>query len=251
MKKALALVYMLCLSMAMSAAAFAADIYTEGAFQYTIDNESVTIVGYFGNESDVTVPNMIAGYPVNTIASGAFLSESAKTIYLPDTITEIEGGAVKTGMTIVYNSNVPAKNEAPDKSVPTSNTGSAVSAGTATDVPNDSEISSEVVASTQGKDATDESQSTDLQKKVAAEGIPDDERTGASLDTQIGLVVEEDGTLEESEVVMTASENAQDEATIETKGKTFKWAFLTAGIVAVLGVVAMVYKKRREQSGKL
>ena len=46
------------------------EVYTEGYFYYTISDKSITIVGYFGNETVVTVPSSIAGIPVNAIHGG-------------------------------------------------------------------------------------------------------------------------------------------------------------------------------------
>ncbi len=68
-------------------------VYSEGYFYYTINDQSVTIVGYFGNETEVTVPSSIAGYPVNAIAPGAFANTTVKVLHLPDTIRAVgEGG---------------------------------------------------------------------------------------------------------------------------------------------------------------
>lgn len=84
---------------------FAEDIYTEGYFKYTVEDDSVAIVEYYGNEETVTVPSMIAGNPVNTIKSGAFVNTGVKVLNLPDTIMTIEEGAIGYGIQIVYNSN--------------------------------------------------------------------------------------------------------------------------------------------------
>ena len=45
-------------------------MYTEGYFYYTIEDGSITITGYFGDETIVIVPNNIAGIPVNAIHGG-------------------------------------------------------------------------------------------------------------------------------------------------------------------------------------
>ena len=105
--KCLVLVLMLCLGMCgISINAHAATEYVEGYLRYTVEDGSVTIAGYNGGESEVTIPSKIAGVPVNTIASGAFSNASAvKKINLPDTIMTIEEGAFAQGQTIVYNSN--------------------------------------------------------------------------------------------------------------------------------------------------
>ena len=80
-----------------------ADDYIHGYFIYTIEDDSVTITDYTGSESIVTIPAMIGGNPVNTIATGAFAdSESVTTVSLPETITSIQAGAFKDGQTVSY-----------------------------------------------------------------------------------------------------------------------------------------------------
>ena len=80
-----------------------AESYIHGYFRYTITDQSVTITAYLGEESTVTVPNMIGGNPVNRIASGAFASNPAvKTVYLPDTIVTVEEGAFSPGQTVIF-----------------------------------------------------------------------------------------------------------------------------------------------------
>ena len=81
-------------------------IYTEGTLYYTIINESITIVGCFGKDEEVEVPAMIAGIPVNTIATGAFMeNEYIKTLKLPDTISKIERDAIADWIYVIYNAN--------------------------------------------------------------------------------------------------------------------------------------------------
>ncbi len=82
-------------------------VYTEGTLYYTVGDETITIVGCFGKNETITVPNSIGGIPVNTIASGAFTGNKyLKTLLLPDTITTVEGGAIGGGINVVYNYNV-------------------------------------------------------------------------------------------------------------------------------------------------
>ncbi len=108
MKKTIALLLMLFLLASVSVAAFAGGtVYTEGTMYFTIGDETITIVGCFGKNESITVPNSIGGIPVNTIASGAFAGNKyLKTVYLPDTITTVEGGAFGGGVAVVYNYNV-------------------------------------------------------------------------------------------------------------------------------------------------
>ena len=89
-------------------------VYTEGTLYYTIANESITITGCFGRDAEVHVPAMIAGIPVNTIASGAFANnEYVKTVYRPDTISKVEPGAFGEGVRVIYNANTDHPQDTP------------------------------------------------------------------------------------------------------------------------------------------
>lgn len=107
MKKLIPALLALLMALAVVVPAFADTVYTEGALNYTIADESITITGYFGKDAEVTVPASIAGTPVNTIAAGAFAhNDSVKKVNLPDTITTVEEGAFAAGITVNYQSNV-------------------------------------------------------------------------------------------------------------------------------------------------
>ncbi len=87
----------------------AAEVFTNGYFQYVVEDHSVKIVSYFGTQEEVTVPNMIAGNPVNEIAKDAFAgNQDVKKVNLPDTIMTIEEGAFGEGQTVVYDGADPA-----------------------------------------------------------------------------------------------------------------------------------------------
>ena len=89
-------------------------VYTEGTLYYTIANGSITITGCFGRDAEVDVPAMIAGIPVNTIASGAFANnEYVKTVYLPDTISKVGPGAFGEGVRVIYNANTDHPQDTP------------------------------------------------------------------------------------------------------------------------------------------
>lgn len=107
MKKLIPVLLSLLMALAVAVPAFAGTVYTEGALNYTIADESITITNYFGKDAEVTVPANIAGTPVNTIAKGAFAhSDSVKKVNLPDTVTTVEEGAFAAGITVNYRSNV-------------------------------------------------------------------------------------------------------------------------------------------------
>lgn len=101
-----ALIFALIFILSCSFTTFASEVYTEGYFKYTVEDDSVSIYEYYGKESEVTVPSMIVGNPVSTIAKGAFSDNSnVKKVNLPDTIMTIEEGAFAPGISIVYDSN--------------------------------------------------------------------------------------------------------------------------------------------------
>ena len=80
-----------------------ADEYIHGYLRYSVEDNSVTITDYRGREEVVTVPAMIGGNPVNTIAAGAFAnSATVREIHLPDTIMTVEDGAFAPGQVVIY-----------------------------------------------------------------------------------------------------------------------------------------------------
>lgn len=91
-------------------------VYSQGYLLYRIEDGGITICGYVGDDEEVVViPNMLAGYPVSKIAAGTFMDcPQVKTIYLPDTIMEIEDGAIPTRISVVRDYNL----ERGDKELP-------------------------------------------------------------------------------------------------------------------------------------
>ena len=82
---------------------YAKQVYSQGSFYYQIEDEAISITGYFGTKEKVVVPAMIAGYPVSKIATGAFdNAESVKELHLPDTIMEIEKNAIAEHISVSY-----------------------------------------------------------------------------------------------------------------------------------------------------
>lgn len=96
---------LLALSMQMTVCADSQE-YIHGYFHYRVGDQSVTITAYTGKEETVTIPSMIGGNPVNTIASGAFAdNEAVREVHLPDTIMSVEDGAFHSGQTVIYPQN--------------------------------------------------------------------------------------------------------------------------------------------------
>ncbi len=87
----------------------ASQIYSEGYFQYRVEEEGVVICGYFGKEAEVTVPPMIAGNPVSVIGQGAFGGQAyVKKVMLPDTVMRIEEGAFDGVISVIYEADMPS-----------------------------------------------------------------------------------------------------------------------------------------------
>lgn len=70
-------------------AAFAATPTPESDFTYTISGNSVTITGYTGSDTEIIIPDKIAGYPVTAIGENAFKSSSLTNITIPNGVTSI------------------------------------------------------------------------------------------------------------------------------------------------------------------
>ncbi|MBR2030425.1 MAG: leucine-rich repeat protein, partial [Clostridia bacterium] len=70
------------------------------AYEYTINNNQVTITGYNGTESNLVIPSYIESYPVVAIGASAFESNHTFTsVSFPDSITSI-------GNSAFYNTNL-------------------------------------------------------------------------------------------------------------------------------------------------
>lgn len=73
----------------------------DSAFSYQIDSGAVTITGYTGKDSTVTIPEQIEGLLVVALGAGALANASCETLILPAGITRLEAGccansAIKT-----------------------------------------------------------------------------------------------------------------------------------------------------------
>lgn len=65
-----------------------------GDWRIKENDDSITIVGYTGEETTVTIPDEIKGKPVTTIGENAFWAMTAITdIIIPNSVTAIEDGA--------------------------------------------------------------------------------------------------------------------------------------------------------------
>ena len=113
MRKTIGMLLILVLLLAVLApiSALADDtVYSYGFLLYRVEDGGIVIVGYVGDEeTEVYVPNSIGAYPVSVIAAGAFDdAPDVRTVYLPDTIMEIQPGAIPTAIGIVRDYNLDA-----------------------------------------------------------------------------------------------------------------------------------------------
>lgn len=87
-------------------------IYTDGALQYTIDdNGCIRIVYYFGDSPIVEIPRAIGLYEKNgellpcyvtSIAATTFEDAEITEVKLPDTVVFIEEGAIDSSIKLIY-----------------------------------------------------------------------------------------------------------------------------------------------------
>ena len=207
MKKLIPVLLSLLMALAVAVPAFADTVYTEGALNYTIADESITITGYFGKDAEVTVPASIAGTPVNTIAAGAFAhNESVKKVNLPDTITSVEEGAFAAGITVNYQSNVVGG-------------GTSISEGDSTG---------------SGSDGGSASSTSIDEATVDADGSP----TSGSADAAgAGAASDSDGDATDSADAASKSGSEQvsllDSSAEQDQGASFAWSWVALGIVVV------------------
>lgn len=68
---------------------------TEGAFDYTVNNEKATLTAYNGTDAAVTVPATLGGYPVTGIGKKAFAAKAITSVSLPEGVTQIATEAFK------------------------------------------------------------------------------------------------------------------------------------------------------------
>lgn len=59
-------------------------------YEYTVSDDTATVIKYWGSGENITIPSSIDGYTVTAIGSEAFLNcESIKTVEIPDSVTNI------------------------------------------------------------------------------------------------------------------------------------------------------------------
>lgn len=212
MKKLIPVLLSLLMALAVAVPAFADTVYTEGALNYTIADESITITDYFGKDTEVTVPASIAGTPVNVIAEGAFAhNDSVKKVNLPDTITTVEEGAFAAGITVNYQSNVTGGG---------TSIGEGNSAGGGLD--GGSGSSTSIDEATVDADGSVTSDSADAAGAGAASNSGGDATDSADAASESG-----------SEQVSLLGGSAE-----QGQGASFPWSWVVLGIVVVVACAA-------------
>src|ERR1039458_3429326 len=65
-------------------------VVAEAQWNYTLNNGTITITGYYGSGGAVTIPSTINGLPVTSIGDHAFYCLlSLATVTIPDCVTNI------------------------------------------------------------------------------------------------------------------------------------------------------------------
>ena len=248
MKKLIPVLLSLLMALAMTATALAATVYTEGALHYTIADESITIIGYFGKDAAVTVPASIAGIPVNTIAKGAFTDNAnVKTVDLPDTITAVEEGAFASGITVNYNSNVNGGNKPDDSKPDDSKPDDSKPDDSKPDdskpddnKPADNKPNNGGSGTTGGADTG----TVDVDNSgTAGDTTGTTGGTGGAEDTGI-----DEGTVSVDDLPDSADSQtgAQDSAAVPQQSAGLTWLWVLLGVIAVAAIIGIVVTRKKK-----
>ncbi len=232
-----------------------AQTYTEGAFYYELEGESITITGYFGREEEITVPETIAGYPVNTIGSGAFAeSTGVKIIHLPGTITEIQENAFLPEQQILYAENHPANGGNAPQSIPDNQ--SDVESGEV--VPDDGYSDEEPVIIVVGDDS--EEGTGEIGEDTAVRGpgsgaegdlMEEDEEILSETELESSSAEKTESTSAAEEASQAADISAENSEQIAEKEAATRitnpavWVAICAGVVVVVVLIIALHKKKR------
>lgn len=237
MKKLVSLLLLLtlCVCLLSTAAYAAGTIYSEGYFYYTVADNSITITGYFGNETEVTVPAMIAGVPVNAIAPGAFTGTSVQVIHLPDTIMAIgEGG---TGTSTVLFPDEASQTDATQGQAPSGTASGGTTSGSTSDTVKESPV---IVQETQGE-ASPTEENTAQNVNRTDEATVDEESDTTAIDT---TVKERDGIVVATPEPSPSPEpTPEEEPPTEKSGSPLGW-IIGAAVLVCGGATVIVIRKK-------
>ena len=241
-------------------------VYTEGYFYYTISDKSITITGYFGNDTVVVIPAGIAGIPVNAIGPNAFAGSGVQIIFIPDTVREIAENAVGDAEVRLVSQITPK---------PPQGTGQPTQAPTATQVPTATPMptaaqvptATPTTTATQAPTATQESTVTQAPPATPAnqaspatptpvptgseviEGTEPPQDTPAATDVTVTAAPEHSAAATSTSMPVTAgpvgtTPSADDIA----PAKNFKWLWILLAVLAAIliaAATAIAVRKRK------
>lgn len=209
-------------------------IYTEGNLYYIIEDNSITIVGCFGDDEVITVPAAIAGIPVNKIAPGAFANSNATVINLPDTIMEVQEGATG-GANVVFDANT--DNPVEFSGVSSENTSDYPGNGIEFDPMSGPDESNEIdeYPDLNGTSASSEPEND------ASNGA--DNQTGTEISNQENSTNDTDNPEQNTGSVQGSGE---EQPQPEKNSNTVIWIVVAAAVVAICAVVIVSRRKNKK-----
>ena len=257
-KRVVILLAVLLLVFAVPVAAWAD--YIHGYFRYTIEDNSITITAYYGNETEVVVPAMIGKYPVNTIKAGVFTGTSVQKVWLPDTIMTIEEGAFAPGQATEYYSDEKEINKG-GQTAPTGisdESGSLITTDSegnlvmvdqqGTETVLDDTQSYTIVAGEEGQTViTGENGGTvtvDQSGTVAFTDAQDNKVTVSTTDGSRQTVSADNKTGSEDVEIGFESKDREQPTTYPSKSSQLKTILLIAGAVVVAAAIIFVFAKK-------
>lgn len=197
----------------------AATVYTEGALNYIIENGTIVITKYFGTDPDVVIPSSINNAPVVEIAKGAFDDSNAKTIIIPDTVTNIEEGAIPKDV----------KRE--------------IVSGT-TSIYDDEEYQEEINNDNNNEKPTDEKkENEDKQEEIKDVDEEDEVEEFEPVNGEDEIVESGDVSIEDQEETNNTNTNTSEDIIAKTNNlDTFGYIFIVVGIISL---IIYIKKKKR------
>ena len=229
--------------------AFADDtVYTEGYFYYTIEDQSITIIGYFGTELEVTVPASIGGIPVNAIGPGAFAGTSVQVLHLPDTIREIgENGTGDADVTFMPQTPPPMDAEPPEetKKPGTTNLQKTPKPGQSTATPSGEEnepIGVQILVPTDAPTGMP-NPSAPAESCLPAATVQTTQATATPIPVDAEAI--ETSNTEQPQDIHPIDPIASDASNL----KPYLWVFLVMGGAVLVGVIAIVLLLKARKRG--
>jgi hypothetical protein len=234
----------------LPAAAADEQVYTEGYFYYTVSDQSITIVGYFGTEAIVTVPASIAGIPVNAVGPNAFAGTGVQILYLPDTVRELGENATGNADVRFIGQPTTEPQQNPDETpAPGGSTAPGSSSGSNEEVigaePPEENVTSPTPVS--------ETPSPEQTPSVTTDGPDPTADAGTETTTEpVGQTAEAGDVSTANEPIAEAPVESADPArtTVSEQPKNMTWLWVTLGAAAVVcgaaaGVAAAKKAKKK------